>query len=125
MVFVPPHDREKDYIKRVIAAEGDTVKIVDKQVFVNGEAVDEPYVQYLESAILNAKRDNFGPVTVPEDSLFVMGDNRDKSNDSRFWGFADVKKVKGKAMIIWLSADRNNQWTWRWVRWDRFGRIIR
>ncbi len=125
VVFVPPHDRDKDYIKRVIGVEGDTIKIIDKQVFVNGDALDESYVQYLESGIMAAKRDNFGPVTVPEDSIFVMGDNRDKSNDSRFWGFAEVKEVKGKAMIIWLSADRHNRWSLKWVRWDRFGRIIR
>jgi signal peptidase I len=91
---------------------------------VNGSKLVEPYVQHVDSNIKPAdmdRRDNFGPVSVPKDSVFAMGDNRDQSYDSRFWGFVDLSKIKGKAVIIYWSWDSDSTW----VRFKRIGRLIR
>jgi len=104
VVFKYPEDPSKDFIKRVVAVAGDTVSIVDKQLYVNGDpVVDEPYAMYSR---LPTHVDNMPPVQVPENKLFVMGDNRDNSHDSRFWGFVDLSAVKGKAFMIYWSWDR-------------------
>lgn len=124
IVFKFPEDPSKDFIKRVIAVGGDTVLIRNKRVFVNGEPVYYEQAQFTEDYIIprgNQPRDNFGPVNVPEHSLFVMGDNRDQSYDSRFWGFVDLSAVKGKAFIIYWSWDKGNFG----VRWRRLGHILR
>ena len=121
IVFVYPKDRSKDFIKRVVAVGGDTIEIRHKKVFVNGEAAQDPYSTFAEAGQERpGPRDNFGPMTVPENSLFVMGDNRDHSHDSRFWGFVDMKDVKGKAFMIYWSWDGTD----RWVRWERLGSFI-
>ena len=86
IVFDFPEDPSKDFIKRVIGLPGDVIEIRDKQVFRNGVQLTEPYVQHVDSASSVPRRDNFGPVMVPENKYFVMGDNRDESYDSRFWG---------------------------------------
>jgi signal peptidase I len=124
IVFVYPVDPSKDYIKRVIGLGGDRVEIVDKKVLVNGQALTEPYVRFADRIIIPRgvqPRDNFGPVTVPPGKLFVMGDNRDQSYDSRFWGFVDVGQVKGKAFIIYWSwnSDRFN------IRWSRLASLVK
>ncbi len=118
VVFKYPEDPSKDFIKRVVAVAGDTVSIVDKQLYVNGDpVVDEPYAMYSR---LPTHVDNMSPVQVPENKLFVMGDNRDNSHDSRFWGFVDLAAVKGKAFMIYWSWDREEFG----VRWHRIGDLL-
>ncbi|TFG36816.1 MAG: signal peptidase I [Nitrospirales bacterium] len=121
IVFKYPENPKKDFIKRVIATEGDTIEEKNKVVYVNGEPVTETYAYHYDPTIHSdsAPRDTFGQIRVPKDKIFVMGDNRDHSYDSRFWGFVDEKEVKGKAFIIY--------WSWnpdKWVRFNRIGRLI-
>jgi len=121
VVFVYPRDRSKDFIKRVIAVGGDTVEIRHKQVYVNGAKVEHGYATFAdEGREIPGPRDNFGPVSVPPAQVFVMGDNRDRSHDSRFWGFVDLDDVKGKAFLVYWSWDGQD----RWVRWERLGDLI-
>jgi signal peptidase I len=110
IVFIYPHDRSKDFIKRVIGVAGDKIEINNKKIFINGKEYSDSFGTYSDTMIYPSSmqpRDNFGPVTVPEKSLFVMGDNRDESLDSRFWGFVDLKDVEGKAFIIYWSWNRD------------------
>jgi len=124
IVFIYPKDESKDFIKRVIGVEGDRIEIKDKKLYINDILHNDPYGAYKDNAIIPGHiqpRDNFGPVVVPKDSLFVMGDNRDRSADSRFWGFVHLNKVKGKAFLIY--------WSWggfmRDIKWGRMGKLIR
>ncbi|MBI4772759.1 MAG: signal peptidase I [Deltaproteobacteria bacterium] len=103
VVFIYPVDPSKDFIKRIIGLPGDQVRIVDKQIYINGKPYADPHAVRGDPAIKPGDRDNFGPVTVPEDCYFVMGDNRDFSYDSRFWGFVDRDALRGKAFIIYGS----------------------
>ncbi len=123
IVFVYPVDPSKDFIKRVIGEPGDSVEVKHKQVYINGQKLEDPYGQFVEGPgdqSRLAPRDNFGPVTVPPDQVFVMGDNRDRSYDSRFWGFVPLDDVRGKAFVIYWSWDGID----RWVRWERIGDLI-
>jgi signal peptidase I len=138
VVFKYPEDENTDFIKRVIGVAGDIVEIKDDQLYINNEKIvtkligkysDEemPYSDVYEETIGNKKHkilnmsddhEYFGPVTVPEDSIFVMGDNRDNSHDSRKWkntNFVKLEKIKGKALIIY----------WSWPHWNRFFNIIK
>ena len=122
-VFIYPEDKSKDFIKRVIAVGGDTVEVRNKKVFINGEPMDDPHGVHVEDVIYPKsiqRRDNMGPVKVPEGAIFVMGDNRDQSYDSRFWGFVKLEDVIGKAFIIYFSWDSDNSG----VRWNRIGKLL-
>jgi len=123
IVFEYPEDPSKDFIKRVIGTPGDVIEEKDKKVYVNGQPYVNPHEVHKETDMITKEqnpRDNFGPVTVPENSYFVMGDNRDRSYDSRFWGFVKNPKIKGLAFIKYWSWDSAN---FR-VRWGSIGKII-
>lgn len=123
VVFPLPEDPSKDFLKRVLGMPGDKVQIRDKKLYINDEPVDDPYGTFLDPHVMPGDarpRDNFGPVTVPPKSFFVMGDNRDHSYDSRFWGFVDSDTVKGKVTDIYWSWDADSQN----VRWNRIGKTI-
>lgn len=123
LVFIYPEDRSKDFIKRLIGLPGDTIEIRNKKILLNGVPLNDTHGVYVDNLIIPGSvqpRDNFGPVTVPEESIFVMGDNRDESYDSRFWGFVKMKDVLGKALIIYWSWNQEDTW----VRWGRIGKIL-
>jgi len=110
IVFKFPQDEGRDFIKRVVALPGEKVEVLGKQVYVNDKPLREPFAVHMDRSIQESPispRDNFSPVVVPPGQLFMMGDNRDYSMDSRFWGFLDKKKIKGKAFIIYWSWDRD------------------
>jgi signal peptidase I len=123
IIFEYPEDPTKDFVKRVEAVGGDIVEIRDKELYINNKLVKETQVAHLESNIIPASqnpRDNYGPVTVPKDAFFVMGDNRDRAYDSRFWGFVGKAKIKGTVRQIYWSWDRKTSA----VRWDRISKRI-
>jgi len=127
IVFRYPEDENKDFIKRVIGLPGDTIQIQNKKVMVNGQPLmDEAFTQRIDPGIIDGRinpRDNLGPLTVPPDSYFVMGDNRDQSLDSRFWGFVRMEKIKGRAFLVYWSWNGQGSWT-NWIRWERIGKLI-
>ena len=135
IVFVFPEDTEKDFIKRVVGVPGDVIEVRQKTVYLNGEPLKEDYARYVEGADpegLVRARDDMPAIQVPEGKYFVMGDNRDRSYDSRFWGFVDSEAVIGKAMFIYFSIDwsRGVGWVevWRWpelIRWGRIGDVLK
>jgi signal peptidase I len=123
IVFIWPVDRKKDFIKRVVGIEGDKLEIIDKKLYINGSLLDSPNAVNSDDRIFPKDiqpRDNYGPVIIPQDSLFVMGDNRDESYDSRYWGVVNLKEVKGKAFIIYWSWDKFKHSP----RWKRIGDLI-
>lgn len=142
IVFEYPEDPDKDFIKRIIGLPGDTIEIRNKEVFRNGQKLTEPYIQHVDANVLPSlesvlrrsipqeeyfkvkdihqfKRDNMPPITIPADSYFVMGDNRDSSHDSRWWGFVRRDTIKGKAFILYWSWDGPLN-----IRWSRIGTLI-
>jgi signal peptidase I len=150
VVFKFPEDPTRDFIKRVIGLPGETVEIKDKTVYVNGQALVEPYAHFEEPPLRHddpeyglrneGARDNWGPEVVPAGQLFVMGDNRDNSRDSRFWGFLPRDQVKGRALLVYWSYNASREEYARtgviaWIkdtlsafgktRWDRFFHVIR
>ena len=119
IVFEFPEDTTKDFIKRIIGVPGDVIEMKEKVLVRNGETLVEPYIKHTDSG-LQQRRDNFGPITVPAGKYFVMGDNRDESYDSRFWGFVDKDKIRGKAWMIYWSWDGPSD-----IRLGRIGRMVR
>src|SRR5512142_2032501 len=118
IVFKYPEDPERDFIKRVIGLPGETLEVKDKRVYINGRRLEEPYVHYLEppagpSAYHEVTsydlRERYGPVKIPADKYFVMGDNRDNSQDSRYWGFLPREYVKGRALMIYWSYESETE----------------
>ncbi|PKN88703.1 MAG: signal peptidase I [Deltaproteobacteria bacterium HGW-Deltaproteobacteria-1] len=128
IVFIYPNDRSKDYIKRVIGVAGDKIEIKNKNIFINDKLYKDGFGIYSDSVVYPAMmqpRDNYGPVVVPKNSLFVMGDNRDESADSRFWGFVDLKDVEGKALLIYWSWNSEEENLLKKVRWERIGNLLK
>lgn len=117
IVFRYPKDPSLDYIKRIVGVPGDTLEMRNGQLYRNGAKIEEPYVQHVQPPMY--ERDNFPALTVPPGKYFVLGDNRDESADSRFWGFVDRSAIRGKAWRIY--------WSWEGfdlIRWNRIGRLI-
>lgn len=148
VVFRAQHDT-LDVIKRLIGLPGDTLAMKGGALFVNGVKQIEPYVRHtspdtdgshpwmdwqqryltgdVDQSAYRPTRDNWGPIVVPANSFFLLGDNRDESLDSRFWGFLDPARVKGKATLVYYSYQRDEfkPFPWLHARWDRIGEVIR
>ncbi|ACH38896.1 signal peptidase I [Citrifermentans bemidjiense Bem] len=123
VVFEYPEDPSKDFIKRVVGVPGDVVEVKNKRVYVNGKLYANPHEVHKESDTIPKEmnpRDNKDPITVPANSYFVMGDNRDRSYDSRFWGFVTRDKLKGLAFIKYWSWDKDKLR----VRFGSIGKLI-
>jgi signal peptidase I len=126
IVFPYPKDPSKDFIKRVIGMGGEKVEIIQGEIYINDRLISDPWGHFekIVPADYLQRIENFGPVIVPEDSLFVMGDNRNNSEDSRFWGFLRVNTVVGKAFVLYFSWDPFAENLWNAIRWSRIGRLI-
>jgi signal peptidase I len=119
IVFKFPRDETRDFIKRVIGLPGDLLEVKRQKVYINNKPYEDIHARHTDSPS-DSPRDNVGPILVLDDHVFVMGDNRENSQDSRYWGFLSVKKIRGKAQIIYWSWDRIKSW----VRFERFGKIL-
>ena len=120
IVFKYPQDPSLDYIKRVVGVPGDVIEMRDKQLYRNGEKVTEGFIRNIDPHGISAPRDQLSPRVVPQGHYFVMGDNRDDSQDSRYWGFVPRANIQGKAWIIYWSWEGMSN-----IRWSRIGTIIR
>lgn len=120
IVFEYPRNPSQDYIKRVIGVPGDVIEMRDKQLFRNGKHIKEPYVRIVKPWSRVPGMDSFGPVTVPADHYFTLGDNRDESADSREWGFVPRRNIQGKAWLIYWSWDSPATS----LRWNRLGSFL-
>ncbi len=149
VVFTPPHEPTKNYVKRVVGEPGDTLEMHDKVLFRNGRPIEEPYARHLDTEgdavhpdmrwqsnhliastgrAYRPTRDNWGPIVVPDHDYFVLGDNRDNSEDSRYWGFVPREAIHGRPWLVYYSfdADHTGRLPWlRHVRWARIGERIR
>ena len=149
LVFDPPHEDELKLVKRLIGLPGDTLQMRSRVLYLNGEAQDEPYVKhsdvademhpwmewqrdYLASTVDRRSyaptRDNWGPLVIPEGNLFMMGDNRETSLDSRYWGLLEEWRLEGRAVFNYFSYNKDSYRPFPWireVRWSRVGSAIR
>jgi len=131
IVFKFPQDPERDFIKRAIGLPGDRLELHRKKVYINGTPIDEPYVQFLEPPSISGAprtddvREEYGPINVPAHQYFMMGDNRDNSEDSRYWGFMPESYVKGQALFIYFSLDDQASNIFSGVRWSRLLNRVR
>ena len=133
IVFKYPVDPERDFIKRVIGLPGERIELRRKKILINGQPLDEPYVHLLEppspegSPKKDDVREEYGPVTIPAGQYFMMGDNRDNSQDSRFWGFLPRSYVKGEALFIYFSFEENGSVANLFgdIQWGRLLRRVR
>lgn len=150
VVFVPPHEPGKNYVKRLVGLPGDTLEMRNKVLYINGVPQKEPYVRHTDPngdiavpsmlmwqrnylapgvnpSTYRPTRDNWGPIVVPPGKYFVLGDNRDDSEDSRYWGFVDEAAIKGQPLFIYYSFDPNAMRPFPWltqIRWDRIGGAV-
>jgi signal peptidase I len=150
VVFLPPHDHERNYVKRLVGVPGDTLRMVDKVLYVNGVPQVEPYARHVNPLYddpnpsmrwqadfllggiqarraYHPTRDNWGPLLVPPNKYFALGDNRDNSEDSRYWGFVDADAIKGRPILVYYSYNKDITEQFGWitdVRWRRIGSFI-
>ena len=150
VVFLPPHDPNRNYVKRIVGIGGDTLQMRDKVLLLNGTPLVEPYARHTDPLTdppheemlwqvgylverprhwsdYHPTRDNWGPIVVPAGKFFALGDNRDNSEDSRFWGFLDAASIKGRPMFVYYSFQKDISEPFSWltgVRWDRIGSLI-
>jgi len=149
LVFDPPHEEDLKLVKRLKGLPGDTVEMRDKVFYVNGEAQDEPYVQHTDTrddahpwmtwqeeyllpgssnGAYTPSRDNWGPLVIPEDRYFMLGDNRDTSLDSRYWGLLEGWRLEGRAVMTYFSYNKASLRPFPWlkeIRWGRIGEFIK
>jgi signal peptidase I len=151
VVFLPPHDPAKNYVKRIVGLPGDTLEMRDKVLYINGAPQDEPYIRFVDhfsdptdprmhwqrdhlvrsprdNRLYEPSRDTWGPLVVPMNRFFALGDNRDNSEDSRYWGFLEAESIRGRPMFVYYSFVRNPLHPFSWftdVRWTRIGEMIR
>jgi len=149
VVFTPPHDPTKNYVKRLVGVPGDTLEMRHKELYLDGVRVEEPYARYSDRAGdavhpdmewqsnhliartsrgYHPTRDNWGPLVVPEGKYFMLGDNRDNSEDSRYWGFVPRSAIHGRPWFVYYSFDAGMADSFPWlrdVRWTRIGEPIR
>ena len=145
VVFNPPHEPSKHYVKRLVGMPGDTLKMQEKQLYLNDEPIQEPYARHADphgdavhpgmawqSRFLaqgprpgqyRPSRDNWGPIIIPPDRFFVLGDNRDNSEDSRYWGLVSREDIKGRPWIVYYSSEPELSPGLGWLREVRWGRI--
>ncbi|MBI5814540.1 MAG: signal peptidase I [Nitrospinae bacterium] len=122
VVFQYPYDPTRDFVKRVVGLPGETLEVYGRTVYINGKPLAEPYTRFEENPFASSGPDyHFGPVTVPEGQLFMMGDNRNNSQDSRVWGTLDERLIHGKAFIIHWAWEDNTYG----VRWNRLGKLLK